>query len=50
MPVLRNRLVLRIARGLKGFVNFEAGLTQGAVPNVECLEAQIRNSDRLGRD
>ena len=34
--------MLGIARGLKGFVNFEAGLTRGNVPDVEHLEAQAR--------
>jgi hypothetical protein len=31
-----------MARGLRGFVSFEAGLTRGAVPEIEPLEAQVR--------
>ena len=43
MPIWRKRLALRIARGLTGFLNFETGLTRGAVPNVEqLLENKVR--------
>jgi len=42
LPVLRNRLVLRIARGLTGFINFEAGLIRGVLPEIERPEGQLR--------
>lgn len=32
MPVFRNRAVLEVARGLKAFVNLEAGITRGRIP------------------
>lgn len=32
MPVVRQRMVFDIARGIKAFLNFEAGATRGAVP------------------
>lgn len=32
MPVFRNHSVLRIARGIKAFLNVEAGITRGEVP------------------
>ena len=34
MPGFRNRLVLEIARGVKGFLNLEVGLTRGEVPDI----------------
>jgi len=33
MPVFRERIVLEIARGLKAFVNLEAGVTRGRIPD-----------------
>ena len=42
MPGFRNRLVLEIARGVRGFLNLEAGLTRGAVPGTEALELQVQ--------
>jgi hypothetical protein len=32
MPVFRNHFAFEVARGLKAFLNLEAGLTRGAVP------------------
>lgn len=32
MPVFRNHFALEVARGLKAFLNLEAGFTRGAVP------------------
>lgn len=42
MPGFRNRLVLEMARGVKGFLSLEAGLTRGVVPSIEALEAKIQ--------
>jgi SAM-dependent methyltransferase len=33
MPVFRERVVLEVARGVKAFLNFEAGVTRGRVPD-----------------
>ena len=41
MPVLRNQLVLNIAKGLKWFVNLEAGVTRGEVPDPGFLQARV---------
>ncbi len=35
MPLCRSRMVLEIARNLKAFLRFEAGLTRGPVPDPE---------------
>lgn len=35
MPILKGRTVLEIARGLRMFLNLDAGLTRGEVPNPE---------------
>ena len=32
MPVYRQNVILEVARGIKAFLNFEAGLTRGQVP------------------
>ncbi|MBA3387942.1 MAG: hypothetical protein H0U02_01095, partial [Rubrobacter sp.] len=32
MPVYRQNVILEVARGIKAFLNFEAGVTRGQVP------------------
>ncbi|CAN5145829.1 sulfotransferase domain-containing protein [soil metagenome] len=39
MPVLRNRVVFEVARGIKAFLGFEVGLTRGGVPSAPDGEA-----------
>lgn len=46
MPVLRNRLVLEIRRGLRAFLNLDVGLTRGQVPTLELPEAQTQEIGR----
>lgn len=57
MPVYRSRTVVGIARGLKAFLNLDAGLVRGAVPDpeqeleqarsrVEQLRKRLSNKDR----
>lgn len=46
MPSFRNGLVLGLARGVRGFLNLEVGLTRGMVPSAGALEAQIREQQR----
>ncbi len=40
MPMLENRLVVRMARDIKAFLNLEAGITRGRVPESGLVQAQ----------
>jgi hypothetical protein len=42
MPVLREDMVLGIARGIKAFLSLRAGLTRGEVPDLETLEERLK--------
>ena len=41
MPQYRNRTVFEISRGLKAFLNLNAGLTRGPIPDPETLESRL---------
>lgn len=47
MPVFRHRKVIRLMRGAKAFLNLEAGVTRGAVPNTIVAGANGRPADAV---
>jgi hypothetical protein len=53
LPIFRLNRVFPVARGVKAFLNLKAGLTRGAVPDVERHEKQakqLRNARQLVRE
>ena len=46
MPSFRNGLVLELARGVRGFLNLEVGLTRCPVPGTEALGTQVKQQQR----
>lgn len=47
MPILRNRTILNVARGIKAFLNVEAGVTRGEAPEndqVQYVREQLRRT------
>jgi Sulfotransferase domain len=53
LPIFRLNRVFPVARGVKAFLNLKAGLTRGAVPDVERHEKQakkLRNAQQLVRE
>lgn len=49
MSIFKQRVVLEMARGLKAFLNLEAGFTRGRVPDYELLAARIREAGQRTR-
>ncbi len=50
MPVFRERLTVGLVRGLKAFLNLDAGLTRGEVPDPErALERTLKQRDEYQR-
>jgi hypothetical protein len=50
VPAFKNRTVFEMARGLKGFLNLDVGLTRGPIPNFERMlkraQSQIKKQNR----
>jgi hypothetical protein len=42
MPALRNRMVFELARGVKAFLGFEAGITRGEISASPVVSAEVK--------
>jgi len=50
MPVYRQNVILEVARGIKAFLNFEAGITRGEVPEGGRLSQNLEQAHRWLED